>query len=93
MAFTGPSYRTSRSGSRKRFGGVTAYGILRNLLTVAVDDGRTVVVPITRPGPRTAVGACLPVAAAAFNKDKRQQCPYISCVLAKHGDVGLQTRY
>ena len=67
MAFTGPSYLVRRSGSWKRLGGVTAYGMLRNLLTVAVDDGRTVVVPIIRPGPMTAVGALFFAAATALN--------------------------
>ena len=62
VAFTGPSYRTRRSGGIKRFGGVTAYGMLRNLFTVAVDDGSTVVVPMTLPGRRTAVGAWLEAA-------------------------------
>jgi hypothetical protein len=37
--------------------------MLRNWFTVAVDDGKTVVVPMTRPGPRTAVGAWLEAAA------------------------------
>lgn len=64
MAFTGPGYLTRRSGGRKRLGGVTAYGMLRNLLTVAVDEGRTVVVPISSPGRTTAVGAWLVAAVA-----------------------------
>ena len=57
VAFTGPANFARRSGGRKRLGGVTAYGILRNLFTVAVDDGRTVVVPVIRPGRITTVGA------------------------------------
>lgn len=64
VAFTGPLYRARRSGGRKRMGGVMAYGILRNLFTVAVEDGRTVVVPMIRPGRITAVGAWLEVAVA-----------------------------
>lgn len=51
----------------KRFGGVTAYGMPRNLFTVAVEDGRTVVVPMTWPGPSTAVGTWLVVAVAELN--------------------------
>lgn len=41
----------------KRFGGVIAYGMPRNLVTVALEDGRTVLIPINKPGPTTAVGA------------------------------------
>jgi len=36
-------------------------------LTVAVADGNTVVVPMSRPGPTTAVGAWLVAAVAEFN--------------------------
>ncbi len=63
VASTGPLYLARRSGGENRFGGVTAYGMLRNLFTVAVDDGSTVVVPMIRPGRRVAVGAGLGAAA------------------------------
>lgn len=68
MAFTGPWYRKRGSGGRKRLGGVTAYGMLRNLLTVAVDDGRTVVVPMSSPGPTTAVGTWLAMAVTELRR-------------------------
>lgn len=73
MAFTGPWYRTRCSGSMKRLGGVTAYGMPRNLLTVAVDDGKTVVVPMSRPGPTTAVGAWLLAAVTELSNASAQK--------------------
>jgi hypothetical protein len=52
----------------KRRGGETAYGTPRNLLTVAVAEGKTVVVPMRTPGRITAVGAGLFLAATALTR-------------------------
>ena len=43
-------------GGEKRSGGLTAKGMPRNLLTVTVADGNTVVVPMTTPTSMVAVG-------------------------------------
>ena len=85
VAFTGPSYLTRRWGGKKRFGGVTAYGILRNWFTVALDDGSTVAVPTTRPGPRVAVGAWLEAAVAEPSSAQRtaELLPNMSTILVR----------
>ena len=45
------------TGGEKRSGGLNANGMPRNLLTVTVEEGRFVTVPITVPESMVAVGS------------------------------------
>ena len=47
------------TGGANRSGGLTANGIPRNLLTVTVADGSTVVVPMISPTSIVTVGLCV----------------------------------
>ena len=54
------------TGGAKRSGGLTAKGIPRNLLTVTLADGSTVVVPMTSPTSIITVGLCVGMGACGW---------------------------
>ena len=57
------------TGGAKRSGGLTAKGMPRNLFTVTVADGRTVVVPMTSPTSMVTVGLCVGLGACGCPSD------------------------
>jgi hypothetical protein len=59
LATTGSENFWAGTGGAKRSGGLTAKGIPRNLLTVTLADGSTVVVPMTSPTSIVTVGLCV----------------------------------
>lgn len=63
--------------------------MLRNLFTVAVDDGKTVVVPMTLPGLSTAVGAWLEAAVTEPSSAQRTAELLPSMLIGRKVKVGV----